>query len=312
MNEENLKNNNIPPEENQDDKKNNLFNIILGISTLLIAILGATFAYFSATARSKENDVSLKSAYVSIEYDGGTEIKAEDLIPSTETIALKHYQKEVPDDGTWTIEGQEGVEYVDRDSLARCIDSAGRQVCYAYQFTITSDGIEGGNTEILGSIKINTNDFTNLSYLVYEVEIEKDSNNNEYIDKYGNKVIKSYTDLNLSGDDVYAVAGTPNFWKFEKPSFKIGENEELSEVIYPVACLFGYKDEELAVDDTKRCKTYTISNKQEHTFQVLIWLNETGENQDKEQGNRFGGTVSIEVIGGLDATTSDGRITGKE
>ena len=65
-----------PNEENINNNPNNAsntFNLIIGIATLLIAILGATFAYFSATAQSLENDVTVKSAYVSISYDGGNQ-----------------------------------------------------------------------------------------------------------------------------------------------------------------------------------------------------------------------------------------------
>ena len=58
----------IDPNNNEEkaNNKTNTFNLIIGVATLLIALLGATFAYFSATARSRENDVTVKSAYVSI------------------------------------------------------------------------------------------------------------------------------------------------------------------------------------------------------------------------------------------------------
>ncbi len=71
----------------------NTFNLVIGIATLLIALLGATFAYFSATATGNENEVTVKSAYVSISYEGGTEIRASNLIPATEQVALTKYQK---------------------------------------------------------------------------------------------------------------------------------------------------------------------------------------------------------------------------
>ena len=146
MNEfNNEKSNNTIDEqiEKKEDKKN-VFNIVIGVSTLLIAILGATFAYFSATATSKENDVNVKSAYVSISYDGGTEIKASNLIPSTERIALTMFQKQVDSIGA---EGDEGLEFEDQDEYTndpsrRCIDVKGREVCYVYQFSIESDGEE--------------------------------------------------------------------------------------------------------------------------------------------------------------------------
>ena len=94
MNENMEKNQNLDNQTQKPENKRNTFNIIIGVSTLLIAILGATFAYFSATATSKDNDVNVKSAYVSISYDGGTEIKASNLIPASERIALKMFQKE--------------------------------------------------------------------------------------------------------------------------------------------------------------------------------------------------------------------------
>ena len=53
MNENMEKNQNLDNQARQPENKRNTFNIIIGVSTLLIAILGATFAYFSATATSK-------------------------------------------------------------------------------------------------------------------------------------------------------------------------------------------------------------------------------------------------------------------
>ena len=55
-----------------------------------------------------------------------------------------------------------------------------------------------------------------------------------------------------------------------------------------------------------------ISNKIKHTYQLVIWLEETGEVQD-EQGKSFEGTVSIEVSGGLDSNEyENGKITGQQ
>ena len=68
-------------------------NLIIGIITLLIAVLGVTFAYFYATAISIEDAVTIKSAYVSITYDGGTKIIATNLIPVTKEVDLNNYKK---------------------------------------------------------------------------------------------------------------------------------------------------------------------------------------------------------------------------
>ena len=366
MNENYNKNAINPSNEimNNEQKTTNTFNLIIGIATLLIAILGSTFAYFSATARSAENDVTVKSAFVSISYDGGTEIKASNLIPSSLNVALKKYQKEIyaideetglsviqPFNPETDIEINEDYDTYVNDVNRKCVDAKGKQVCYVYQFSIESDGVEGETTDILASIKINKNQFDNLSFILYEVD-PLEENGVVVTDKYGFDIIDvsdqglgyqylkpqtdertayfAYTDTNSDNIDFTEL----QFDKFIKPFDLMGENEELVGTINPVICLFGYKNEnyteeyetdlinvneiatgtvEALSDKTERCAPYPLKNKEKHTYQLLIWLEETGEEQP-EQGMVFEGTVSIEVSGGGFDTGDydDGQITGKE
>ncbi|MBR3162207.1 MAG: hypothetical protein IKF19_06720 [Bacilli bacterium] len=301
--------------EEKQQKRNNTFNIIIGVSTLIIAILGATFAYFSATATSKENDVNVKSAYVSISYDGGTEIKASNLIPSSEKVAIRMFQKTVESVGTV----DEEIAYLDQDEYTndktrRCIDTNGREVCYVYQFSIESEGAEGGSTEIAGGIKINENEFDNLSYIVYEVEFEKNEEGKELVDKFGNKIVRSYSlisDFNLIDGNPDHEDLDPKYSLLEKPFDNRSIDGNYLSTTYPMACLFGFSDEyETAEkDNLDRCKNLSITNKVKHTYQIMIWLEETGRNQP-EQGLTFQGTVNLEVPGGT-GDYIDGRITGK-
>ncbi len=320
-NEQNINPNiNSNNNNNEANNKSNTFNLVIGIATLLIALLGATFAYFSATARSAENDVTVKSAYVSISYDGGTEIKASNLIPATLTVALNKYQK-YAEAFTPTEEDPIDTEYdqYTGDTTRRCVDAKGREVCYVYQFSVESDGAEGDTTDIIASIKVNKNEFDNLSYVLYEVEFAKE-NDTILTDKYGFNVVNTYNlRSNFSIEDTNPDIETSDyrnvrFEKFSKPTDEYGENEELIKTVNPVACLFGYSEnyEEKAIDDTSRCSTYTLTNKTKHTYQLVIWLEETGEVQP-EQGMTFQGTVAIEVAGGFSSDEySDGRITGQQ
>lgn len=304
-----------PNKENNENQKNN-FNLIIGIATLLIAILGATFAYFSATVRSPENDVTVKSAYVSISYDGGTEIKASNLIPSSLTVAINKYQKNMNVYNPET-DGEIKTDYdaYTNDLDRRCVDANGREVCYVYQFTIESDGEAGQQTEILATIKINQNQFENLSYMVYEVDLDEVDGQYQ-IDKYGMNIIKpngytyltnNFTSVDTNPDNILYQDYT--FEKFKKPTDIYNEDGEYQESIYPVACIFGYAEdsEDKALDDTSRCAPYAITNKVKHTYQMIIWLEETGKEQP-EQGLTFAGTVAIEVGG----TESINQITGTD
>ena len=332
MNDNNKEN--TIPNNNEEQKRNksNTFNLIIGIATLLIALLGATFAYFSATARSRENDVSVKSAYVSISYDGGTDIKASHLIPATVTVAMEKYKKEI----AAKAEDEEVIdedEYKTTNTDRRCVDANGREVCYVYQFTINSEGEEGRKTDIVGAIKINDNtqstgetpdvrQFENLSYAVFRVETRK-VNGERIIDKYGNTKVYSYEYLENNFENMEDPEKYPDninyrnfkFAKFEKRFETYDSNGAVNRTVFPLACLFGYSDDydNVEADDIKRCATYPINNNEEYTFQVVIWLEETGEVQD-EQGIAFNGTVQLEVPTDQNAggEYSDGKITGKE
>ena len=321
-----LKEQNVENEEKVNNKKN-VFNIIIGIATLLIALLGATFAYFSATARSRDDDVYVKSAYVSISYDGGTEIKAINLIPATETVAIKKYQK--VQDEHWLGEGMyayaddDTLTFIDEDDYTnenldrKCVDSKGKEVCYVYRFNIESDGEANDYTQILGGIKVNENQFTNLSYILYKVTY-KEHEGRIIVDKFGNKIVDSYilvsqfnkTDTNPDNVDYTDT----KFATFAKPFDKSGDNNEYVNTVFPVDCIFGYSDTYATAeaDDITRCSTYGIMNQEKAYFELLVWLEETGNRQD-EQNLEFKGTVLLEVPSGqANAEYPSGRITGQD
>lgn len=316
-----------PNEVNYDaNNKTNKFNLIIGIATLLIAILGATFAYFSATATSAENDVTVKSAYVSISYDGGTEIKASNLIPSTLNVAMSKYQKTMEP----FVPTEEQPDYItdydtfNNDKDRRCVDANGKEVCYVYQFSVESDGAVPGETNILASIKINKNEFENLSYTLYRVEFKKDENGEIQKDKFGFGIVDfenektGPVEVAFVPDPKKRYEGTQyadyKFEYFEESPFDgLDENGGVISR-YPVACLFGYAEDAdtKELDNTSRCATYPLNNKEKYTFQLIIWLDETTKVQD-EQGMIMEGTVSIEVPDGLGVGEySDGVITGRE
>ena len=328
-----------------ENKKTQTFNLIIGVATLLIAIFGATFAYFTATARSEQGEVTVKSAMISISFERGTEIKAENLIPSTQSIMLKKYMKEqeLPVDhengytedeferdydafvNSETFTQEELVEkYADR----KCIDAKGKEVCYVFWFSVTSDAEDdGGTTDILSYITVNRNEFQNLSYLAYEVDYKEDSVDNTKIvkDKYGFGVVESYGDRSgisdyvLGKETVTRMTGTntieePVPYGVFKNESEIIEDGTATGSVYPVACLFGEvaDADQKAIDDTTRCNVQPIKNGKTTYFQIVIWLEETGTEQ-LEQGKTFAGTVSVEVSGGSGVDGyENGRVTGRD
>lgn len=76
-----------------EGKNNTVMLTIIGIATLLIAVVGATFAYFSATltGTNNEKEYTVRSAIVGTEFNGGADITATGIYPKEEAWGTKTF-----------------------------------------------------------------------------------------------------------------------------------------------------------------------------------------------------------------------------
>lgn len=74
-----------------EGKNNTVMLTIIGIATLLIAVVGATFAYFSAQVSGVDNQQEdvIKSATVGTTFIGGAEVTAANIYPKEEAWGTK-------------------------------------------------------------------------------------------------------------------------------------------------------------------------------------------------------------------------------
>jgi predicted ribosomally synthesized peptide with SipW-like signal peptide len=74
-------------------KNNTVMLAIIGIATLLIAVVGATFAYFSAVVNNSETSktVSIKSASIVTDFTSRNVITATDIYPRAEVWGSKQF-----------------------------------------------------------------------------------------------------------------------------------------------------------------------------------------------------------------------------
>lgn len=110
----------------REDKRGIFFGVI-GVLTLIVAIIGASLAYFSINARSKTDALIVKAATVKIVYEDGDKLNVSDIIPSEKRIAIKSLTRAGESDG-------KGGTYKE------CIDDNGYTVCGYYDFTLTNEG----------------------------------------------------------------------------------------------------------------------------------------------------------------------------
>lgn len=74
-----------------EGKNNTVMLTIIGIATLLIAVVGATFAYFSAQVSGVDNQQEdvIKSATIGTTFIGGAEVTAANIYPKEEAWGTK-------------------------------------------------------------------------------------------------------------------------------------------------------------------------------------------------------------------------------
>jgi len=283
-------------EEQKINKKSNTFNLIIGLATLIIAILGASFAYFTMTSGSAENSIVVKSSYVSIRYDGGTKVEADDLIPTNENVML------------WAYKERLGEFYQDAEGNEKsfqCIDSNNRKVCYVYQFAVSSDGEAGSTTDILGTISVNQNEFveefkneegevterkSGLSYMVFKLDTDEEGKTT--YTKVSESAVSS-----INRKDIEKYGENNEEYKFQR--FKLPLEETLDDGTTVTRSaenyLFG-EDGHIEIENTP---PDTVEEEQKWTiFQLVIWLHDDDYDQNKQQSKHFAGTIKVNVHSG--------------
>ena len=125
-----------------------IFLGVVSVATLIVAIIGATFAYFSAATNSAVNAVGVTSGDVSdlTFLASESNVAGTGLIPSTENIATYAAVLKTSD---------------------KCIDDNNNHVCGIYEFTITNPSTMA--QEVTTTLTTNTKtNFENLSYKVFK------------------------------------------------------------------------------------------------------------------------------------------------
>ncbi len=133
--------------DKNERKGQGTFYMIIAMLTLVVAIVGATFAYFSLQA-SDENTIkgnaaqaglSLEVRKVSVDASG-------DLVPLDETLLEK------------AIKGDSAT------GSQMCVDKNGNTVCQVYEIKVTNEGTAA--TAVNGSLTLSAETITNLKWQI--------------------------------------------------------------------------------------------------------------------------------------------------
>lgn len=129
----------------ENSKGRGIFLGVVSVATLIVAIIGATFAWFSASVGSGENDVNLTA------YQFDADLTVERVFPTAEN-ASKKIIPFVPDKVLREGQGDQtnNMNYALNEATNKCVDSSGYLVCSLYKITVTNNGSDA--IELDGSV----------------------------------------------------------------------------------------------------------------------------------------------------------------
>lgn len=222
-----------------------IFYGVMGVATLVVAIVGATFAYFAASTSGTANAVAANSVTVAgtLALEENTDGIRNRLIPTANAEMLKAVALKGTNQCT-------GVSAADGKSKY--------DLCSTYVYTLTN------NADVAQTVYMNfttvDNGFENLYYCVYEATG----------DKATGYTVNTSSPVQTCG----AVPAKANAVEGKSGTVQIGTTG------VPI--------------DSKVSKSYA----------VVLYINETSNEQPNDEGKKFVGTVS--------ATTSskDSQVTG--
>ena len=244
-----------------DNKSRDIFYGVVAVATLIVALIGATLAYFSITVNSSEGAVNAKSAVVSINYEDGQQVtaSADKLIPASLNVVKAAYMRSQADFG------QEGAM---RSNI--CVDDNSNQVCSIYRFSVSDSNNSG--IGVIATLNSEKNTFTDLAYAV------RDVTNNTWInlDPTEGTVESMALDKCDNDDDEVGNCYTAD-----------GSGAKTFSANNPIATrsIFGYNTSGTA-------NSLTVGSTAK-VYDIVLFIKNKDESQNYDQDKSYSGTIVV-------------------
>ena len=252
-----------------DKKSREIFYGVVIVATLIIAIVGTTMAYFTYRTSSPDDAIKAHAADINIAYNDGNQVtaQADKLIPSSLSVVKKVYESRIA-----------SITNTANTSNA-CIDTAGRQVCSVYRFSIKSNA----NIGVYALLNSEYNDFTYLAYAV------KDVTNNKWLTMNPNansqnqfiKIAKCNNNNDNPKDNCYNDVNGKKLYS---------TNPQANNSI------FGY--------DSGMSPQNQIIPSTEYVYDLVLFIYENNKDQNIDQGKQYLGTINVQATDDIEAIIS--------
>lgn len=265
-------------------KKKLILLSLITFSIIILAVVGSTFAYFTATISSNEGAVGSTAAEFSIDLIDDTSLIKGNLIPTIEKyVDIASTRKRDDDFARPFKDPDTGITVIDKTT---CIDDNLAEICSVYTFTVVNE-MTKNDAPIYVSLHPSTNTFENLYIKVL------DSNKNIVENSRIHLIDNRYETEEVDGVIKYKKDEEGNW--IEKPNFNSLNIEPVYIDSIQATLPKATKDEE-----TGEVIPSTA------TYSIVMWIMETGQDQTKADGKKvFAASLKVNV-----GSADGGGITG--
>lgn len=293
------------------DNGRELFYGVIAVASFIVMAVGATFAYFTATANSSNSAIGTRSTTLELEYISyETAWLRDDLIPADTTIV--EYSVEYQNDTTATLNDKTSTN----TNNLLCVDDYGNSICSVYEFQVknTANSPQTVSLNVVSEV----NEFANLNAMAYELSVDPDKqtdyentsdNGNGANDPKFKTSAEDLTDGAIQPKDGYgnAIYGTTPIYINRTGVVKtllqyIESRNELEQTVVKKSSidrqLISVTDEnpiEEAKDrTTKIADDITIDGGETKTFVIVLYVKNKAEDQTKtDAAKSFTGQVVV-------------------
>ena len=239
-----------------------IFYGVIGVATLVVAIIGATFAYFSA-ATGSNNNITAGGASISLGWNEVNTGLKSDLVPVESGLTTGKSLSGSNFDQT-TVSGYNAQTAATTFAkspvigMSKCKDTNGNNICSMYQFTVKNESTNA-DQQIYASLTPSEMTAENMYFAIFK---------------------GTETDITGTGKDGYAVTGAG----------KNTKQAQLGELVVPATLLTGTTTVPLTN------LNQLLVRQTSETYTVIVWIEEVGTTQ--KQGGTFYGKINFTTENG--------------
>lgn len=274
----------------EENKKGaNTLYAVIGIATLVVAIIGATFAYFSATAENAEIQGTTAEA-------GGLTIEAKQITDNTNNniIPLNLITNQ-------TLKPESTDQFVDSEDqfkkamTNKCKDSLGNNICTVYRVVVANQS-KTATIQVQGKLNLSS-PTKNMYWTLIDA-----TTTNEQVTTPGEDGGEGTTTT------VYKFESATAIDKFVKVKQGIDGNMTYDP---DKTVEIGEEPNKTTINDAKSVSlTGTDGGNSTATFYVLVWLEETGAEQQNDDASKVDDVKTYTGNITFDAVDANGNKSG--